>query len=244
MKKQLLVFILSFQASFLAACTCNVIVDEFCHSADSLDHIAMVKLIEFDDETAAQFSLIDSINMTLPDTFGVFGQDGLNCLLELYQFEVGDTLIFNMRFHPNGIENWITGNTYYYSIDGCSRHYLHYSNGKVLGNIDGVLTEMEYVPFKQGILTCFDFELNNNELLTQEFLIYPNPSQGELQIKSSTLEVLNFALYDLKGKSKKFSFTQSQNSWIITFDNQDTGIHILAISTSKGILRKKFLLVN
>jgi len=244
MRKIVLVIVICIEAILLSACSCSITVDAFCYSADSSDYITLVELIDFDDETAAHFKTIENINKVLPDTIALLGQDGLNCYLDLDQFEVGDTLILNMRFHPNGVQNVFNSNTYYWGIDGCSRHFLHYSEGRVLGNIDGMATEMEYTEFKDGILDCYDFDTSNDEVGVKEVLVYPNPFHGSFQVQVDNAEIQRIDLFDLRGQKIKLNSFQSRNTWSIELEEKNNGIYLLVVSTSKGILRKKLLLVN
>lgn len=86
--------------------------------------------------------------------------------------------------------------------------------------------------------------LDNENPVTENFKIYPNPSSGLYHIEANKHEVLGLKLYDINAKllwqnNNRFSGTNS-----FSFDFLSPGIYVLQIYTEKGIFSKKLILIE
>ena len=107
----------------------------------------------------------------------MLGQDGLNCSLVLTQLNQGDTLILNLtNLTASPQLNVLNQNYYEWTIDGCTRNFLKYSNGRVTEAITDDINDLDYNTFKQNISICYDFTSHTNELLDNACLLYTSPS--------------------------------------------------------------------
>jgi hypothetical protein len=231
----------TFCSQAVHACSCKGYVEEFCFSADTSDYIALVELIEFEDETAANFKLIENLHKKIPDTIAILGSDGFNCNLSLDNFSVGDTLVINVRFYQGGATNVTNFNTYHWGIPDCNRHYLEFSDGIVFGALDtfNVATENAYQDFKQQLFTCFDFTLSTAELDEDYFNIYPNPFTDYIHIEANEYRITDINLYNLKGEKLISLNLDKTNGAQIDIPDDNSGLYFLEIITTEGILRKR-----
>lgn len=243
MTKFLVTAIILFHSSLILACTCSHYVDEFCYSADTSDHIALVELIDFEDDTAARFKLIENINKEIPDTIAVLGSDGLNCNLSLPRFQIGDTLVINLKFYKNGAINSSNLKIYDWGIPDCSRHYLEYSFDMVFGELDtfNTSTVNDYGLFKEELFACYDFTLNTSMITEPDIKIYPNPFSSDLWLESENLNIIQVKISELSGKLIKTHNCQNLSRININFGNEPAGVYLMELITSKGIIRKRIL---
>lgn len=236
-----IIFVTILHSQAAQACSCQGYIQEFCFGADTSDYIALVELIEFDDPTAASFKLIENLHKEIPDTIAVLGSDGFNCNLSLDNFSVGDTLVINTRFYQSGVTNVTNFNTYHWGIPDCSRHYLEYSNGIVIGALDtfNVATENDYLQFKEQLFGCFDFTLSTAELDKDYFNIYPNPFTDYIHIETIEYHIIEINLYNLKGEKLISQHLHKASTAQIDLPDENSGLYFLEITTSEGILRKR-----
>lgn len=236
--------------SFLMACSCDNYIEEFCSSADATDNIALVTLTGFDitagNTSGATFSLIENLNSTIPSTISVLSADDFNCNLDLSQFAIGDTLVINVTPYTQPSPNTFNAIEYNFGIEDCARNHLTYSNGVVHGKLDTIneLEELDYDSFRAGLFNCISFSLSNEEIDGLDINLYPNPTNGELFINASELEIKEVKLYDLKGILIDFDQNKFSNSHRIIIPAHHNGILILEIMTPRGILRRKVVKVN
>ena len=240
MKIYLILFAILFGTYDSMACSCSSYIDEFCHAADSSDNIALIEILDMPDPTWANFKVIENINKDIAnDTIEVVGQDGLNCGIDLSQFEPGDTLVVNLQATNytnayNGLEfNWI--------FNDCWRTYLHYSNGSVIGPVTTDITDQDYETFKQDILTCFDFSLSSKVVLNVDIEVFPNPAVNNVFIKSRNIQFENISIFDSSGHL--ISEVKNINAHFDTFsiDHLQSGIYFILINSPEGIIRKKII---
>ena len=79
---------------------------------------------------------------------------------------------------------------------------------------------------------------NNEEQISFDLQIYPNPSKGKLQIELSENVVLtDIKIYDAKGQ-----MVLNSNSLTIYTNTLSAGIYIVEAITNKGIISKKIIL--
>jgi hypothetical protein len=82
----------------------------------------------------------------------------------------------------------------------------------------------------------------DNEALSQEITVYPNPAKEKLTIQTASLDIKDIEVYNVLGqKMLTQSFTNKSNSASITMDNLQlaNGCYFLKINTSKGLVTKQ-----
>ena len=232
------------QVQTMFSCSCPEYIDDFCYAVDTSKYIALVELIAFEDESAARFKLIENIHKEIPEIIDILGADGANCNLNLEQFKVGDTLIINTIFYPQGEPSWLNGKYYNWAIDDCSRHYLNFSSNKVIGKIDAFTTleEMEYEAFRGKLLDCFLINRISNEIKDDQVLVFPNPFYDEISIVTSGRPIIELKIYTLEGRlvSSRHNFS-THSSVKIFLQSLASGIFILEIKTAQGNVRKRII---
>lgn len=242
MLKLIFVIVLLFNSITGNTCSCIGYVDEFCYSADTSDYIALVELLDFDDDSAARFKLIENINKEIPDTISVLGADGFNCNLDLTKFEIGDTLIINTNYYSDGSPSTENSNFYNWGIEDCSRHYLEFSSNIVYGKLDTFTDQKEiaFQEFKERLFECYDFTLSSIEINEKSISIYPNPFKNNFWFKSE-IRISQINIYNLKGQRIKSIQDNSQSNLNIILENHKHGLYIIEIITPNGIIRSKLL---
>jgi len=144
----------------------------------------------------------------------------------------------------NGTSNWSKS----FSIAKSSLPYKLYirffpPDGEAnVGTFNEILTlkaTKAYADIKlKGVSTLGvnDFEKN------QAISIYPNPTTGQLIIKSEKLQIDKVEIFDVYGKiisSQYLNISTSQLELDVT--NLHTGVYIIAIQTDNGIVHKKIV---
>ena len=96
--------------------------------------------------------------------------------------------------------------------------------------------------YKTGAPNCL-FSVGVNELeLKNGFIIYPNPANSNLFIRSdSDLGKCNITIYDVLGKIVLESTYDNLSSTLININQLNSGIYFLNIKTEKGQAVKKFV---
>jgi hypothetical protein len=75
-----------------------------------------------------------------------------------------------------------------------------------------------------------------------ELLIYPNPTKGELRVKSEELRVKSVAIFDITGKCHLSHVTGHNNAEIvIDISHLPQGIYFVKIATAKGEVVRKVI---
>lgn len=84
--------------------------------------------------------------------------------------------------------------------------------------------------------------LGNNELSSDSFAIYPNPSKDLIQFKSinEQFNSINVQISDLNGRIVK-SFDTEENQFTISIGDLVSGIYFAKVSTDKGTFTQKII---
>jgi hypothetical protein len=102
---------------------------------------------------------------------------------------------------------------------------------------DGV-TELNYFVIVNRIVGI-------NEPIQPEskFVVYPNPTTGELRITNDELRITGVKIFDIYGKNIPLSTCQLVSSSTVTIDisHLSTGIYFARISTETGVVTKKVI---
>jgi len=77
-----------------------------------------------------------------------------------------------------------------------------------------------------------------NNTVSSELLIYPNPTNGELNIKISGLNIIETKIVDITGK---VVFTTNLINNSIDVSSLTNGIYFLQVQTKEGLLTQKFI---
>ncbi len=113
------------------------------------------------------------------------------------------------------------------------------------------LTSADDVAAQANIYFDYNFPVETNEAVTtfrvlgvEEFnasqvSIYPNPTNGTVNIKSASI-IKSITVYDLQGRKIQTSQSQAQNA-VLNISPLQTGIYIFSIETEAGKIMKKIL---
>lgn len=132
----------------------------------------------------AYFTLIKSFNFTDQqdgDTLLLFGQDGINCAVGFYQFNIGDTLVAALSKSGN-----IYSIPFYGS--GCGKHYIMLKNGKH----DNLSIE----EIEQKILLATSLETPGKTNLK----VYPNPVTNAIHFTGDVPDNFSVNIVNAEGK--------------------------------------------
>ena len=78
--------------------------------------------------------------------------------------------------------------------------------------------------------------------VSQQMLIYPNPSQNELRVVLEKAQATNFSLVDAQGKSIQAAVLQgNQSSFSIDMSPLPSGVYFLHVNTNYGMLIRKLV---
>jgi hypothetical protein len=78
--------------------------------------------------------------------------------------------------------------------------------------------------------------------VSQQMLIYPNPSQNELRVVLEKAQATNYLLVDAQGKSIQAAVLQgNQSSFSIDMSPLLSGVYFLHVNTNHGILIRKLV---
>ena len=109
---------------------------------------------------------------------------------------------------------------------------------------DTVHTQLGYDSLFTLRLSVSDCSNNSEGGYTSSFLIYPNPTEADVNIKVSDKEVIQWIkLYDLNGREIKVSYTLSNNQAIIKTDHLSSyGVYAVEVKTDRKIYTGRFQL--
>ena len=123
---------------------------------------------------------------------------------------------------------------------------MEYSLDLVFGALDtfNQSTKNDYQVFKEELFNCFDFTLSTN-LIDERFVqIHPNPINNQLWLESEDFEIIDINIFKINGQLVKSTSHHNSKRINLNFENQESGIYLLEIVTSKGIVRKKILKIE
>ncbi|MEL6732166.1 MAG: T9SS type A sorting domain-containing protein, partial [Bacteroidota bacterium] len=110
----------------------------------------------------------------------------------------------------------------------------------------GTLTQNRagiYFDYNKPIITNYAttvlaLRVNNEEELSSEIEIFPNPSTGIFQIKHENLTIQQVQLFDLRGQ---MLMEKGEQTDILDLHDLSQGIYILEVQTDQGILTEKII---
>jgi len=111
-----------------------------------------------------------------------------------------------------------------------------YAGGNFSG---GVSDTLRYIArYTDTTLT----EVSQISIFNSQISIYPNPTNGKIEVRSEKLEIRSIEIYNALGEKVYSSIINSQLS-IINLDVSDlpSGVYIVKVKTEKGVAVKKFV---
>jgi hypothetical protein len=162
--------------------------------------------------------------------------------------------IFISKFDINGNFLWVlplggipsSGNGFQdeaYGITSDSKGYI-YSTGYFHGTLD--FDPSSGTDINTGSLDVFVLKFKDNgtvltnittELVNKDVTIYPNPSSNILSINSNGINIMEVRVVDVNGRFlKRLNGTDR-----LDISDLATGLYILSIKTSKGLINKRFV---
>ncbi|PCJ28316.1 MAG: hypothetical protein COA97_01400 [Flavobacteriales bacterium] len=82
--------------------------------------------------------------------------------------------------------------------------------------------------------------INENTLIENEVIVYPNPNNGTFTIEASNLENSVLEIYNLTGQLVNQT-TLNKNTTVIDINNQAKGLYLLKISNNKQLITKRIV---
>lgn len=188
--------------------------------------------------------------MTL--THGYFNNNNTLCISNkplLFQNSAYDSVILGTYFT---IENNQVSpipikldDIFYDNIDYMGEMIYNEELNKILGS---TIFQTDYG--NELVVSNVDFIfLNTTENSTTEFsskknnvVVYPNPTNGKLNVKISKGELISYSLYDMLGREIKMDINLYKNHILINLSNFSTGVYNLNLITSEGRESKKIII--
>ena len=128
--------------------------------------------------------------------------------------------------------------------------YDHYTSEMHLLNDDENFISFEVDPAVPESVASdrfeirFDIEtLNNSEFQDQNIVIYPNPVEHELHLRTKGNSVeLNFQIYDIAGKKLNINTLDNEDK-VIVFDVSDlqSGVYFIEVKSDQQTIKKRFI---
>ena len=79
-----------------------------------------------------------------------------------------------------------------------------------------------------------------DDFISQTVLVYPNPTEGNVRIQSTKYEIQSMDVFDAYGKMVK-NIVVKDNVAMIDMSNCASGLYFARITTSEGIVTKRFV---
>jgi len=152
----------------------------------------------------------------------------------LLSWEMPETNVAGFYLYRNGtLIKELQENTYFDENlpDGDHNYYVKalYANG---------CESLSYNVAKITIQTVGIGEMGKES----DIVVYPNPSNGELQVTSYKLRVMSIEIFDLLGKSVGTNLcVRPETETIVNISHLPSGMYFLRIQTDNGIVTKKII---
>ena len=167
------------------------------------------------------FTIIDTINSSgykIGDTVNVIGQDGSNCNQLLNIFKKGDTLVVTL-------DKWN-------NLSGCVNHYLKITNG--LNNNLSIKSIKNKI---NDIVTA-----NNIKKVHDNISVFPNPSNGIVNVEIVNLDVKNVKIINTIGQEVFILTTIATKNFTINTSHLQAGIYTIILETAEDIISKQVVI--
>ena len=146
-------------------------------------------------------------------------------------------------YRENELYKFQTENTLYYLysslgyITNCGEDFLFYNTGEAfVGHITAVYNSGQVESTYIETFDCSGFALDNKQFENQKAILFPNPTNGTLNIGNKNLNKI--IIYDFTGNKIKEWKSESQ----IDLSNFSKGIYILKLISNNGILFDKVVI--
>ena len=124
--------------------------------------------------------------------------------------------------------------------------------GKSIHNF-AILIDCKYLPAYKDAQYWSDFinyrsidtqeqcELSIENITSSQFLIYPNPTIGELRIENGELRIENVTIFDIYGRIQKAECKKLKEEILVDISSLPVGVYFLRITTEQGEVMRKIL---
>ncbi len=219
----------------LFACSCSEF-PSFCTSP-VFDDLLLVEVLGhqaalyegFEQEYFTQVRVIRDLDgVGYADTISLVNQNGLNCNGDIYNTEIGDSVIVSLPFAeisewPEELENVPPYPTY--DLFGCGTYFLHVNNGWLGG---GVMAEVRLDDFLNDPFNNCPVVSSTEEVESfSQVQVGPNPVHGELRIVNLSEVEIEFQLYTLQGQPLGSTTLQSRQADDLPMRDLPAGVYVL-----------------
>ncbi|MEM7087773.1 MAG: T9SS type A sorting domain-containing protein, partial [Bacteroidota bacterium] len=83
--------------------------------------------------------------------------------------------------------------------------------------------------------------LGPNESALQTVLVFPNPTNGIVNIHSPNAYIKGLEVFDIRGRRFSETIKDDKNGHTIHLDRLETGVYFVKINTEKGEVTKKLI---
>lgn len=243
--KNLLVFICLFISFESFCCSCNGTPD-FCESAQNALYnvpgaiMIKCKILNFQAHGMSVEVLDQYLGEGNNDTVKIWGDNGFLCRWYVDQlFAVGDTAIITALPTNGGGGSLEAPEDYMLWV--CGTYFMFYKNGFVSGRLhdwDTVhLTENQF----RNSLICLDSTTSQEEINQKDLFIYPNPSNGELNVTfSNQNQNARIIILDELGRKVYEKFTES-NKQELDLGLLPSGLYTIYLYDSQNLYIRKWV---
>jgi hypothetical protein len=84
-------------------------------------------------------------------------------------------------------------------------------------------------------------DIEDIEAVDSEIVIRPNPTVGELYVKTHGVRLQNIEIFDIFGRNVNSKFKIQNSKFDVDISHLPTGIYFLRITTENGIVSRKII---
>jgi hypothetical protein len=118
----------------------------------------------------------------------------------------------------------------------CQHRYLFVKADD--GNLLEIVTSNDFIP---DLTDWTLVPLRVIEKETNNILIYPNPTTGELRMESGEWRMENVEIFDISGRKQSYALTVLRSYCLIDISHLPTGIYFVKIKTETGSQIQKII---
>lgn len=256
LRKLQLIFAFSMAVQIMAfSCTCSYSIPYFCHAIHETDHVISAVVLGFPDDPDNPIpDLIRYMDVKVlgnlrheitPSQIVIEGHNGLNCGVDVEQFEIGDSLILALSGQNS------SDSIQYWNLTWCpGPHWLSLNNnictGPYVGGVDTISIDSLKYHLEQGICPesqIIDSTNDQQTLASDNIQVFPNPAHNFLNISLDGSSLASFAIriYNTNGQEVLISNSNNGNTIQLDVSELPNGIYMIEILQNGEVGYEKFV---